>query len=163
MKEREAQEGMQLLIAWGEELKMKNATLKKQVGRGKSKAEGLNDTIVKLRRDVQTAEGSSAQLGDDEIQAIIEERVKDNLRPRQLLEETEAESEEDDEVENSESSPAKVQRRRMYGLGAARVVQDFIQAGTPLVKIGPLIKRVVLEAVRVKLDGKTSFSGTQCK
>ncbi|CAM9914581.1 unnamed protein product, partial [Pylaiella littoralis] len=161
MKEREAQEEMQSLIAWGEELKINNATLKSRWAG--CHILGLNDTIVKLRRDVQTAEGTSAQLGDDEIQAIIEERVKDNLRPRQLLEETEAESEEDDEVENSESSPAKVQRRRMYGLGAARVVQDFIQAGTPLVKIGPLIKRVVLEAVRVKLDGKTSFSGTQCK
>lgn len=76
------------------------------------------------------------------------------------------ESKEDDEAKDGESSPAKgkkTQQRRMYGLGAARVVQDFVQAGTPLVRIGPLIKRVVLETVRVKLDGKTGFFRTQSK
>lgn len=101
--------------------------------------------------DDATKDGSHAGQGyfraapaGKKLDRLVEERVKDNIRPRQVVEESELQSGGGGElVEHDSSSDGERKNklgRRKYGLAAARVVQEYLQAGTVLVQVGRLIK-----------------------
>lgn len=81
-----------------------------QVHRGKKKMEGLNTTIQQLREDVKVAEGMSTVFDKDQLQKSIEERVKDNLRPK-LVDKSPRESKENENPGDEESSQGEKNKK----------------------------------------------------
>ncbi|CAM9251385.1 unnamed protein product, partial [Hapterophycus canaliculatus] len=164
MELKEAERALEAMATWGASHKKSNESLRKQVRRRhRTKIESLSVSVISIRKEVVAAETTQRSLQPIELQACIDERVRDNLRPRQdNLDESDSESEQEESNGNGKRKK-KNQRRRAYGLRAGRLVQEYIQAGTPLVRIGQLIKSTLVAGVDVELDGKTQFTGTVAK
>lgn len=72
---------------------------------------------------------------------------------------------ETEQKEGEESSAAK-SKRRSYGMNAARLCQQYLEAGIPLRQVGRLIMSTLRLAADVELDvvgGKMKFHGTTVK
>ncbi|CAM9882268.1 unnamed protein product, partial [Ectocarpus fasciculatus] len=169
MLARQAEEELAATASWGDEMKKTNEILQKKTTRQNFRINPLNTSVKQLQRSLAIVESTRKPFDPAHLKKIVEEGVKDNLRPRQAVEESEQESKEGGEeggesrAETTDGKRKNKRGRRKYGLASARLVEKFIQAGTPLVQVGALIKETVNAAYGVELDGKTKFTGTTAK
>ncbi|CBN79132.1 hypothetical protein Esi_0192_0044 [Ectocarpus siliculosus] len=165
MLARQAEDELAATVSWGDQMKKANEAPTKKTTRQNFRINALNTSVKQLRQSLAVVESTRKPFDPAELQQIVEEGVKDNLRPRQVPEESEQESKEKGEpgAETKEGEQKNKLGRRKYGLASARLVEKMIQAGTPLVQVAPLIIGTVKTAYGIELDGKTKFTGTTAK
>ncbi|CAM9586227.1 unnamed protein product [Ectocarpus sp. 8 AP-2014] len=163
MLARQAEDELAATVSWGDQMKKANETLTKKTTRQNFRINALITSVKQLRQSLAVVESTRKPF--DPKNWIVEEGVKDNLRPRQVPEESEQESKDEGEpgAETKEGERKNKLGRRKYGLASARLVEKTIQAGTPLVQVRPLIIGTVKKAYGIELDGKTKFTGTTAK
>ncbi|CAM9260917.1 unnamed protein product [Ectocarpus sp. 6 AP-2014] len=89
MLARQAEDELAATVSWGDQMKKANEAPTKKTTRQNFRTNALNTSVKQLRQSLAVVESTRKPFDPAESQQIVEEGVKDNLRPRQVPQESE--------------------------------------------------------------------------